>query len=121
MGIDIAATRHPALPVHLLVGVQDDNGPLEGLSQEGFAVFAHAWATAPPDGAFDPAGRFDLPVVAAHELVAGIYALELGRRPVRDDSEALGAEDIGASVFGVSVIDTHANTGIGIATTPIAG
>jgi hypothetical protein len=33
----------------------------------------------------------------------------------------MGADDLLASVFGVSVIDAHANTGAGIATRPLRG
>jgi hypothetical protein len=123
VNLGVSATRHPTVPRLLFVSVHDQNGPVTGLSQESFGVFAYAWETAPPPGFYDPAGRFDLPVIACSEVGTGLYALETGLTHVRigDDSDEIGADYLLASVFGVSVIDANVNTGAGIATTPLSG
>jgi hypothetical protein len=123
VNLAVSATRHPTVPRRLLVAVHDQDGPVTGLSQQSFRVFAYAWETPPPPGYFNPAGRFDVPVIGSAEVATGFYALETGLSHVRigEDSEEIGADYLVASVFGISVTDTHANTGAGIATRPLGG
>jgi hypothetical protein len=123
VNLGVSATRHPTVPRMLFACVHDQNGPVAGLSRESFRVFAYAWENPPPAGYYNPAGRFDLPVIACSEVDTGLYALETGLTHVRigDDSDEIGADFLLASVFGVSVIDANVNTGAGIATRPLGG
>jgi hypothetical protein len=71
VNLGVSATRHPTVPSKLLVIVHDQDGPVTGLSRESFRVFAYAWETPPPAGYFNPAGRFDVPVIGSGEVDTG--------------------------------------------------
>jgi hypothetical protein len=121
MKLDVSATRHPSAASRLLVTVQDQNGPVDGLANNDFQAFVWASRFPPPVG-YGGGGRFDLPVLAASELAPGFYALRLGLTNVRvgDDFDLIGADDLGALVVGV-IARRADDVGNAIAVTPLRG
>jgi len=127
----VSATRHPHLAGCLLVSVEDDNGPVTGLSGENFLV--HVWARTTagiPSGAgiayYLDVSQGSAPISSQpngfYELI--IAALP-GTGPTPEDPEGMPSqtpEQLGALVYAVIVrrqIKGEEQRGEAIAVTPV--